>query len=97
MMECAFSARLWEYEGQGSWHFLTLPKDVSRELRAFSEGRRKVGGTLRVTVRVGSSRWKTSLFWDTKRAAFLLPVKAAVRTKEQLVAGQRVEAELVAD
>jgi hypothetical protein len=96
-MELVFPARLWEYAGPGSWHFVTLPKQASRELRAWTEGRRNVGGSARVTARIAGSRWKTSVFWDTKRGAFLLPVKAAVRSKEQLVAGQMLEVELVVE
>jgi len=95
-MEVAFTARLWEYDGQGAWHFVTVPRRESGELRAWTEGRRKVGGTARVAVRVGASRWQTSVFWDTKRQAFLLPVKAAMRAKEQLAAGMMVDVELVA-
>lgn len=96
-MDLRFAARLWEYEGQGSWHFVTLPRADSAALREWTEGRRNVGGTARVTARIGSSRWKTSVFWDTKRTAFLLPVKAAVRAKEQLQAGAMVEVDLRAE
>jgi hypothetical protein len=96
-MEFVFTAPLWEYEGQGSWHFVTMPRAQSKQLREFTEGRRKVGGTAKVMARVGGSRWKTSVFWDSKRLVFLLPVKAAVRRKELLQDGQLVEVELVPD
>lgn len=96
-MELAFTARLWEYSGQGAWHFVTLPRSASLALRQHTEGRRNVGGTAKVTARIGRSQWRTSVFWDTKRAAFLLPVKAAVRAKEQLAAGLPVDVLLLAD
>jgi hypothetical protein len=47
-----------------------------------------------VEVTVGSTTWRTSLFPDTKRATYLLPVKKAVRTAEGLADGTRVDAEL---
>jgi hypothetical protein len=93
-MEISFTATLWEYDGQGAWHFVTLRRETSREIRALTEGRRKVGGTVRVAVHLGRSRWPTSLFWDQKRQAFLLPVKASVRQKEQLTAGMTIEVDL---
>jgi hypothetical protein len=96
-MELSFRAVLWEYEGQGSWHFVTLPRKVAAEIRDHTEGRRKVGGTVKVEVRVGDSRWQTSLFYDTKRQSFLLPVKASVRLKEQLAKGMTVEVDLVVE
>ena len=83
-----FDAELWLWEGNAAWHFLTVPADVSDEI----EGRTAIGerrgfGSVRVKVTIGSSTWTTSVFPDKKRAAYVLPVKKAVRTKEGLAAG----------
>lgn len=93
-MEFVFTARLWEYEGAGSWHFVTLPRVVATEILESVEGRMKPGGTVAVEAVIGRTKWKTSLFRDTKRDSFLLPVKALVRGKEQLRAGDDVEVSL---
>lgn len=97
MMEIAFRARIWLYEGQAAWYFVTLPKGPSAEIKSMTAGRLKTWGSVPVTAMIGSTRWKTSIFRDTKRAAYLLPLKAAVRTKEQLRAGDSVEISLLID
>ena len=49
-------------------------------------------GSIRVTVTIGSTRWKTWIFPDKKRGAYLLPLKAAVRAKEKIGPGDAVAA-----
>jgi hypothetical protein len=39
---------------------------------------------VRVEVSIGSTTWRTSLFPDSKRATYVLPVKKAVRSAERL-------------
>jgi Domain of unknown function (DUF1905) len=82
-----FRAELWRYDGPGGWYFLTLPQDLSAELRALSAGTRSAWGSLRVAAQIGQSRWETSLFPDKARGAYLLPVKAAIRRQENLAPG----------
>ncbi|MBM3797136.1 MAG: DUF1905 domain-containing protein [Acidobacteria bacterium] len=82
--EYSFRARIWLYEGQGAWHFVTVPTKISAEIKAAANGRTKAWGSVSVTAMAPlGTRWKTSLFRDTKRNAYLLLVKAAVRAKEQ--------------
>lgn len=85
-----FNAELWLYEGDAAWHFITVPPDVSDEIDAASSGRRGGFGSVRVRVTIGATRWSTSLFPDSKRGAFLLPVKKEVRRREGIEAGARV-------
>lgn len=96
-MRYAFEAELWTVDGPGGWCFLTLPADVSEGLRALGGGKMRPFGSLAVVATVGGSTWRTSLFADRKRGAFLLPVKAAVRAKERIAAGDRVAAAVELD
>ncbi|MCR5874296.1 DUF1905 domain-containing protein [Phenylobacterium sp. J426] len=80
-------AEIWAYDGPGAWHFITLPRDIAEGIRTVG-GRRAPFGSLRVTAAIGEVRWKTSLFADRKRGSFLLPVKADVRRRAQVSAGQ---------
>lgn len=81
-----FDAELWLADG-GVWHFVSLPDDVADDIEA-RFGHRSAGfGSLRVDVTVGATRWQTSVFPDTKRATYILPVKKAVRAAEGLDAG----------
>ena len=92
-----FEAPLWEWEGKAAWHFVTVPADASDEIAARMDGFTRGFGSVRVRVRIGGSEWATSVFPDSKRGCYILPVKKAVRVAESLSAGvaARVHLELV--
>ncbi|NOT16267.1 MAG: DUF1905 domain-containing protein [Methylotenera sp.] len=88
---------LWQAENQVSWHFVTLPQDKSEEIKFFSEnlrGKRRGWGAVRVRVTVGTTSWETSMFPYTKTKAYILPIKAEVRKKEHIFAGNMVQVKL---
>ncbi|ONI72262.1 hypothetical protein BWI15_19600 [Kribbella sp. ALI-6-A] len=89
-----FSALLWEHPGEGSWHFVSVPAETSDDIADLTAGTRRGFGSVRVTVTVGSTTWQTSVFPDSKTGTYVLPVKKAVRTAEDLQAGAPVEARL---
>ena len=90
-----FKAKLWTQESTGAWHFVTLPADLSKRIRVLTTGQRKPFGSFRVKASIGLSSWETSLFHDTKRNAFLLPVKADVRRKEKIKPGDIIEVSIM--
>lgn len=93
-----FSAKLWRHPSDtGAWHFVTLPKDVSGQVRTLSQGLRNAFGSLRVIATIGKTQWRTSVFADTKAGAYLLPVKADVRRAEKLSHGDDVAVSLEID
>jgi hypothetical protein len=92
-MDYSFDAPLWRWEGEAAWHFVSLPEDVADEIED-SPAQRGGFGSVRVQVRVGSSTWSTSLFPDTKRGTFLLPMKKQVRDRERLTEGDLVAVRL---
>lgn len=84
-------AEVWLYPGENaSWHFVSVPKEISAGIREHFGGRSKGWGSLPVTVTIGRTTWDTSIFPDKKSAAYLLPLKAVVRAKEGIRAGERV-------
>lgn len=82
-----FEAPLWVYGGQATWHFLTVPFAITDEIDEITRESKRGFGSVRVQVTIGSTTWSTSLFPDTSRKSFILPVKAAVRTAEGLTEG----------
>ena len=89
-----FTAHVWQHSADSGWHFVALPEDLADDLEE-RYGQRAAGfGSLRVDVRIGATRWSTSIFPDTKRGTYVLPVKKAVRTAEGLADGSTVEVEL---
>src|SRR3989338_10418081 len=92
-----FTDKCWLWQGKGAWHFITLPKDKSEEIKFFSENmheKRRGWGAVRVLVTIGNTSWETSIFPDSKRGAYLFPVKADVRKKEKFAAGDKVTVKL---
>ena len=83
-------AKVWQYAGVGGWHFITLPKKQSAEIKSGFGNMQKPWGSLPVLVTIGKTSWKTSIFPEKKSGAFLLPVKAEVRKKENIVEGETI-------
>ena len=92
-LDFAFSAPLWKWS-DGNWFFVTLPVEMSADIRAFAAERASPLGSVRVEAAVGGSRWQTSLFPSKAHDAFLLPVKAAIRKAERLSEGREVHVAL---
>ena len=84
---------LWPGE-QGAWHFAYVDKKQSALIRERYKGPRRGFGGIRVAVTLGKTKWETSIFPDSKRGAYLLPVKADVRKKEKFAAGDKVTVKL---
>jgi hypothetical protein len=85
----AFDAELWIWDARraDSWTFISLPVEVSEEIREVAGGPRRGFGAVRVQVTIGGSTWRTSIFPDSARDCYVLPIKRAVRKAETLDAG----------
>lgn len=85
-MRYTFEAEIWRSSGAGGWFFVTLPADVADGLRTLS-GPRFGFGSLRVRAEIAGLTWDTSVFPDTRSGSFLLPLKAQVRRRAGVTAG----------
>lgn len=72
------------YPGMGGWRFLVLPKKDSADIKEKFGKRSRGWGSIPVSVTVGSTNWKTSIFPDKKSGTYLLPLKAKVRKAEEI-------------
>ncbi|RKO22063.1 DUF1905 domain-containing protein [Pseudarthrobacter phenanthrenivorans] len=86
----SFKAELWLYPGEAGWHFVTLPADIADDIRAQTAGASKAFGSVRVTAEIAGHSWQTSLFPDSQKGSYLLPVKKSVRNKAGIDAGDVV-------
>jgi hypothetical protein len=78
-----FDAELWRYDTTGTaWHMISLSHEAAEAVRDVADTWKPGFGSVRVEVTIGATTWRTSVFPDTKRATFLLPVKQAVRRAE---------------
>lgn len=88
------TAPLWRWSGEGgSWHFITVPEALSGQFRARSLAQRGGFGSVRVDARIGEISWRTSVF-PQKSGDYLLPVKADVRRRAGISAGDEVRVEI---
>jgi hypothetical protein len=90
--EFHFTASVWLWQGEAAWTFVTVPKRTADAIKqCLPEKRRQAFGTVRVTAQVNHTRWQTSLFPDKKSGAYVLPLKAAIRKREQIHEGMPLE------
>ncbi len=83
--------KLWIYPGESAnWHFVTLTKTTGREIKEKFGKNARGFGSLPVLVTVGKTTWQTSIFPDRHSGSYFLPIKAVVRRKEALEAGDAV-------
>jgi hypothetical protein len=88
------TAPLWIWTGEnGSWHFISVPDEQSDEIRAHCLAAMRGFKSARVEVSVNQVTWRTSVF-PMKSGGYFLPVKADVRRKAGIAAGDEVTVEL---
>ena len=80
-------------EGSGRWYFVTVPDEESNEIRAHAFGNPRGFGSVRVEAKIGEVSWRTSVF-PLNSGGYLLPLKAEVRRKANIGAGDQVMIEL---
>lgn len=86
-----FTSELWMAPAEAAWFFVTLPFDVADDIEERTAPTRRRGfGSVRVQVTVGSTTWDTSVFPDTKRRSYVLPIKKQVRLAEGIDDGDAV-------
>lgn len=71
------------------WYFITVPQELSKDIRVHSLANRAGFGSVRVEARIGNVIWRTSVF-PQKSGGYLLPVKADVRRQANIAAGDNV-------
>jgi hypothetical protein len=81
---------VWAYPGMAGWHFVTIPEDLSEDIKKQFGDLKRGWGSLPVRVTVGKTTWETSIFPDKKSKAYLLPVKADVRKKEKILIDNKI-------
>jgi hypothetical protein len=84
------TAPLWIWTGEGGrWHFITVPEDLSGEIRAHSMAALRGFGSVRVEASINDVSWRTSVF-PIKSGGYILPVKKEVRSKAGIAVDDEV-------
>jgi hypothetical protein len=85
-----FTAKTWAFGGPGSWYFVSLPLDFSKEIRENLKSEELGWGRLKATAKIGRTEWRTAIWFDTKLKTYLLPLKASIRKIERITAEQTI-------
>ena len=94
-MRYLFDSEPWQWKARtDSWVFVSLPRDASEEIRDIVGDLAAGFGSVKVSARIGSTRWSTSIFPDSESGCFVLPLKKAVRTAEGIEVGESVAVEV---
>jgi len=84
-IEYQFYATVWQYTSpKGGWFFISLPTDISKEIRGLFKWQEEGWGRLKATAKVNDTEWNTAIWFDTKLETYLLPLKAEIRNIEKL-------------
>ncbi|MCK9426469.1 MAG: DUF1905 domain-containing protein [Ignavibacteriaceae bacterium] len=87
-------AKVWLYQGFGGWHFMNISTKQSSMIRTLYGIEARPFGSIPVSVTIGKTQWKTSLFPDKKSKSYLLAIKADVRRKEHIASGDTIIAQV---
>ena len=84
------TSEVWIYPGVSAWHFVSLPKNIAKKIKDEFKGLGRGFGSLPVSVKIGKTKWNTSIFPDKRSETYLLPLKAKVRRAEGIFAKDHV-------
>lgn len=79
-----FQAKLWQHSSEGGWYFVSVPEDLSLDIREHLQQFEEGWGRLKAKAELRQYSWETAIWFDTKRNTYLLPIKADVRRKFNL-------------
>jgi hypothetical protein len=91
----AFTSLLWIWRGEqaGRWYFVTVPDEQSSEIKARGFENPRGFNSVKVEATIRGVSWRTSVF-PLNSGGYILPVKAEVRKKADLAAGDEVTVSL---
>lgn len=91
-MNLEFDGTIWHWRGPAPHYFITVPEDQCHAIRAIASTVTYGWGMIPAWVRIGKTRWKTSLF--PKNGGYIIPINAAARRTEDLDQGDTVTVRL---
>lgn len=89
-----FSGKMWKDASPGGWHFISMPKDLSKEIRENLKWQEEGWGRMKALAKIQQFEWKTAIWFDTKMDTYILPVKAEARKKSKIEVNQNIEIEI---
>ena len=91
-LELTFRGPMILWRGPSPYHFIEVPQAESGEIADVANLVTYGWGVIPVSVRIGDTRWTTSLF--PRKGGYLVPIKDVVRKAEELELGDVIDVEL---
>lgn len=86
----SFKAKVWKYKGPAGWHFVTLPRKLSKTIREAHGLSEEGWGRLKADALIKKCKWDTAIWFDSKAKSYLLPIKASVRKSVEIDVGDLI-------
>jgi hypothetical protein len=85
--------KMWTND-EGRMHFVSVPPELSAEIKAHSLLVRRGFGSVKVEVTLDDVIWRTSVFPVKSTGGYFLPIKMEVVRKAGVAAGDEISVEL---
>lgn len=89
-----FKSKVWLWPGFSGWHFVYVEKKISDQVFKMVKDRKIMAspnGLIPILVKVGKSKWQTSLLPHKKENIYLMAIKAKVRKSEKIFEGDNIK------
>jgi hypothetical protein len=93
MISLTGTLKIWSND-EGRMHFMSVPAELSGEIKAHALMIRRGFGSVRVEVTLDDVTWRTSAFPMKSTGGYFLPVKMEVCRKAGIAEGDQVTVEL---
>ena len=94
-LEFSFTGEVWLMHSEKTcWHLVTLPIEMSEDIKAFTKHLARGFRSIKVEARIGETIWKTSIFPSKEQGAYILPIKKSVRVAEDIGAESSISVDL---
>lgn len=91
-MVIEFKGKIFHWRGPAPYLFVPVPDEQSAEIKSVSRLVTYGWGVIPVTVKVGNTEWKTSLF--PKDGRYLVPIRMSAQKAEKLEEGDEIKIKL---
>lgn len=88
-----FSGKIWKHNANGGWFFVSLSKEISKEIREHLKWQEEGWGRMKASTNVNGFEWETAIWFDKKLDTYLLPIKADIRR----IAGLNLDGKIYVD
>ena len=74
-----FSAKMWQHDSPGGWFFVSIPIEMSKEIRTNLSFQEEGWGRMKTRAKIGDIEWESAIWYDSKSKTYLLPIKSKIR------------------